>query len=514
MKCNNIYCYQPITKYELNKYNGICQFCFANLYPEDEKSLFIKRKSKELKVISYILNIFKNWIYDKSFYVDLEGGCCATKRRIDLRYLYLNTMICLEIDENQHKYYIEYNENERYNDLFMDFSGKYIFIRYNPDEYNDENQIKQNPEFDKRMKILINIINLIKLRIKNELNEDLIEIYNIFYDEKKENENNKILELNDILEENSNKYDKILEIETNDEEKINEINKKIEKYILNQIKCEYCKKNITKINLLRHQNSQKCRNKQQNRDIILPLKEYKCKYCNKIFNRLDYKNDHENNMKCNVKDIYNILSCELKEKNKELELKNEIIQQKDELLKQKDDDITYFKSQLQLYKPNIINTTNNTINNITIQNNINIYFGEIQNHLDKFNIHILSNHSAIINFLMSIFENKVKLTNECKQIMSYYVQDKLINDIKCKRFLSNSANEIKYISNKICQEGKSNPLLSDTIVKSACINNMLIHSISTEKGIKRGIRRKIPMILVHEIIKYLKEKGIVEIKGV
>jgi len=134
MDCKSGYCYQPVTKHEFKKYDGYCHFCFANLYPEHESSLFITRKSKELKVISYLLNILKEWIYDKGFYVDLEGGCCSTRRRIDLRYLYNNTMICIEIDENQHKNYIEVNEEARYNDLYMDFSGKYTFIRYNPDE--------------------------------------------------------------------------------------------------------------------------------------------------------------------------------------------------------------------------------------------------------------------------------------------------------------------------------------------------------------------------------------------
>ena len=44
-------------------------------------------------------------------------------------------MLCLEVDENQHKYYIKSDENNRYDDLFMDFSGKYIFIRQNQDKY-------------------------------------------------------------------------------------------------------------------------------------------------------------------------------------------------------------------------------------------------------------------------------------------------------------------------------------------------------------------------------------------
>ena len=42
----------------------------------------------------------------------------------------------------------------------------------------------------------------------------------------------------------------------------------------------------------------------------------------------------------------------------------------------------------------------------------------------------------------------------------------------------------------------------------------IILVISTEEGIKNGIRKKNPMILVHEIIKYLKDNNIIDIKGV
>ena len=93
----------------------------------------------------------------------------------------------------------------------------------------------------------------------------------------------------------------------------------------------------------------------------------------------------------------------------------------------------------------------------------------------------------------------------------------MINDIKCKVFLSNTAGQLTDISDKICIEGKNNKLLSDTIVKNACINNKLLNSISSEEGIKNGLRKKnkpTAMILVHEIIKYLKENNIVNIRGV
>ena len=271
-----------------------------------------------------------------------------------------------------------------------------------------------------------------------------------------------------------------------------------------KINCDYCNKLIYVTHKSRHQNSKECRNKQLNKDIIIPLYLYKCKYCDKSFNRLDNKIDHENNKSCNASDI--IIKLEQKDK------ENEMLK---ETIKQKNNDIDYFKSQLQIYRPINLNSNNNNItNNITINNTINIIFNDIQQHLDKFNIHVLSDQSSLIKFIMPIFENKMKLINECKQIISFYLNDKPINDIKCKVFLSNTVNELTDISDKICIDGKNNKLLSDTIVKNACLNNKLLNELSTEEGIKNGIRKKNPMILVHEIIKYLKENEIMDIRGV
>ena len=272
----------------------------------------------------------------------------------------------------------------------------------------------------------------------------------------------------------------------------------------NKIICEYCNKEIYKSNKNRHLNSKECRNKQQNLDVKLELKEYKCLYCDKIFNRIDYKNDHESS--CSSKDIYYKLTNIINETKKELELKNEMIRQKDE-------ENLFLKSQLQVYRPGInLNSNNHT--NITINNSINIDFDDIKKHLDKFNIQVLSDHSSLVSFLMNIFSNKMKLTNDCKQIISYYIKDKLFNDIKCKVFLSNSADQLKDISDKICADGKNNKNLNDTVVKSACLNNILLNSISSDEGIKKKVRSNKPMSIVNEIIKYLKDNGITDIKGV
>lgn len=92
-------------------------------------------------------------------------------------------MLCIEIDENQHKYYIAKNESTRYDDLFMDFSGKYVFIRYNPDKFKDKYDVSKNPFFEMRMQVLENVINKHIQRIESDENQDVVEIHHVFYDE-------------------------------------------------------------------------------------------------------------------------------------------------------------------------------------------------------------------------------------------------------------------------------------------------------------------------------------------
>jgi hypothetical protein len=166
---------------ENKKYDNYCTHCFANLFPNDPRTPLIQKNSKEIKVVSFITNKREGWYHDKPLYVDLEGGCCVSKRRIDLRKLVNGTLLCIEIDENQHKYYDKQDQEDRYNNLFTDFSGKYIFIRYNPDKYKCGNQ-RRNPNFVTRMERLEEEIEKQKLRIVNDKNKDLVEIIKLFYD--------------------------------------------------------------------------------------------------------------------------------------------------------------------------------------------------------------------------------------------------------------------------------------------------------------------------------------------
>ena len=136
-----------------------------------------------MQVVAYVLSKYNDFIHDKPISIDLKGGCCDTKRRIDLRKLNNDTMLCTEIDEDQHKSYIKEHEVIRYDDLFMDFSGKSIFIRYNPDKFKEKLGKSKNPYFNSRMQVLESVIRKHILRIQAEDNDSLLEIHHVFYDE-------------------------------------------------------------------------------------------------------------------------------------------------------------------------------------------------------------------------------------------------------------------------------------------------------------------------------------------
>lgn len=177
---HNILCPQQGNK----RYNNYCTTCFAHLFPGDPLTAGITTKSKEIKVVNYIATRYEGFLHDKPLYIDMSGGCCPSKRRIDLRKMIGNTMLCIEIDENQHarKSY-KADDEVRYNDLFMDFSGKYIFIRFNPDSYRDSSGDCKNPDMRTRLRNLIKQLNRQISRIEQGLNTELVDIIKMYYNE-------------------------------------------------------------------------------------------------------------------------------------------------------------------------------------------------------------------------------------------------------------------------------------------------------------------------------------------
>ena len=165
------------------KYAGFCTHCFAHLFPDNPLTALIRKNSKEIQVVNYITTRYDGFIHDKPFYVDFDGDCCASKRRIDLRKFVDGTTLCIEIDEGQHKRYSNIDEISRYNEIFMDFSSKYIFIRYNPDQYKDKNNKTKRPQLNTRMETLEKEINKHIDRIKQNKNIELLEIHHLFFNE-------------------------------------------------------------------------------------------------------------------------------------------------------------------------------------------------------------------------------------------------------------------------------------------------------------------------------------------
>ena len=163
-------------------YKNYCANCFQHLFPLDPLSFQIHCKTKEIAVRNFINSKFEGFYHDKPLWYNESVCDCTTKRRIDHRKLINGTLLCIETDENQHKNYSKTDEEARYNDLFMAYGGKFIFIRFNPDKYKDKNNKSCNPMLFNRLPILEDEINKQFKRIEKEENKELLEVIELYYD--------------------------------------------------------------------------------------------------------------------------------------------------------------------------------------------------------------------------------------------------------------------------------------------------------------------------------------------
>jgi hypothetical protein len=95
------------------------------------------------------------------------------RRRIDHRKLIGATLLCVETDEFAHKRYDAKDEEIRYDDLYMVHSGKWVFIRFNPDG--------KGVDMVDKLSRLIEEIGYQMNRIENEENTELLEVVKLFY---------------------------------------------------------------------------------------------------------------------------------------------------------------------------------------------------------------------------------------------------------------------------------------------------------------------------------------------
>ena len=162
------------------KYKNYCSTCYSYNFPLDPLTLQIRKKTKEIAVRDFINSKFEGFQHDKPLWT---GNCdCTIRRRLDHRKLIGNTLLVIETDENQHKSYDEMDEEIRYDDLYMAYSGKWIYIRFNPDVFNNSACDKKNPAITDRFNTLEKEINKHIKRIEKEKNKELLEIVYLYYD--------------------------------------------------------------------------------------------------------------------------------------------------------------------------------------------------------------------------------------------------------------------------------------------------------------------------------------------
>jgi len=87
-------------------------------------------------------------------------------------------MLAIETDEFAHRKYDEKDEEIRYDDLFMVYSGKWIFIRFNPDPIPTSSD---QTDLDDRINVLLDTIETQLYRITKEENKEPVEIIKLFY---------------------------------------------------------------------------------------------------------------------------------------------------------------------------------------------------------------------------------------------------------------------------------------------------------------------------------------------
>ena len=154
------------------KYDGYCATCFKEIFPNDERSKVVYRHTKEIMIRNLINEKFEGFIHDKPLYT---GNCdCTHRRRIDHRKLIDNTILAIETDEFGHRSYDKRDEEIRYDDVYMIHSGKWIFIRFNPD--SNVSKVDIEDKLDKLIETMKECIE----RIENEENKELVEIIKLY----------------------------------------------------------------------------------------------------------------------------------------------------------------------------------------------------------------------------------------------------------------------------------------------------------------------------------------------
>ena len=131
----------------------------------------IYEHTKEIRVRNELNDHFDGFVHDMPLWT---GGCdCTHRRRVDHRKLVDGTLLCVETDEHAHAGYDARDEEIRYDDLYMAYSGKWIFIRFNPDG--------RGVDMEDKLARLMEEVETQTARIERSENTELVEIVKLFY---------------------------------------------------------------------------------------------------------------------------------------------------------------------------------------------------------------------------------------------------------------------------------------------------------------------------------------------
>ena len=157
------------------KYDGYCATCFKRLFPDDPRSTVIHQHTKEIRVRNAINQRFTGFVHDKPLYT---GHCdCTHRRRIDHRKLIGGTILAVETDEFAHRDYDQKDEEIRYDDLYMLHSGKWVYLRFNPDK-----TATCDTDLEDRIEVLLEEMETQIERIEKGKNQGLVEIIRLYYE--------------------------------------------------------------------------------------------------------------------------------------------------------------------------------------------------------------------------------------------------------------------------------------------------------------------------------------------
>ena len=134
--------------------------------------------SKEMIVRNFINERYEGFVHNQPMWI---AGCdCTQKRRVDHRKLIEGTMLAVETDEYKHRYYDKSDEEMRYDDLVAYHSGRWIFVRFNPDDIASGKGVDLEDKLEVLGKELEKHIERIQTG-DNYKTDTLVEIHYLYY---------------------------------------------------------------------------------------------------------------------------------------------------------------------------------------------------------------------------------------------------------------------------------------------------------------------------------------------